>query len=514
MTKQKTYKKQLEKRDVFLSHRSANSDIVRPIVAMIEAEQYKNKQLMCWFDEAEIKPGESIPGAITKGLEQSRFFAIAMTPEYFAEGSGWTDAEWHSALHADPDNRKVNIIPLLLADCPYVPALLRHLNAIDCRGSKLSDGMQKLLSVLREEPLPRPTKFRGQLVNGAGLIDRQTLIAELSVSESFPDEVAEELYCNLLPINKLPTYIYTAAIGSALITTTGGKDSMPSKDKMKTAIRANQERLNNQYMPAFRLLEDRLVSFHDLSTDSFAGVVDDHDVETINTQELLTDEDDRKIVIALLNMAISRHAKKLGLTVDNQKHGRFFFPPKDGKAQVITWKPSRKLASRTVAKPCINKLDGTVSFWRHQGAYLRTLFLANKFYVQIDPTWVITEDGDNLMQGPNVSRLANRWTLPERNLQILYHVRFWSKILNTGAGPISIRAGDQWLEVAPIPAYVSQTHGIAGDRKDLLMELDEQAPTIAQNEDDYADSIADYDTEDSVTDEGVNEEVEGADFEE
>ncbi|MCC6588154.1 MAG: TIR domain-containing protein [Bryobacterales bacterium] len=85
-------------RDVFLSHRSANKDFVRELATDIESEAYEERRLMTWLDEAEIRPGDSIPGAITRGLEQSRFIAIVMTPEYFATGSGWTDAEWHAAF--------------------------------------------------------------------------------------------------------------------------------------------------------------------------------------------------------------------------------------------------------------------------------------------------------------------------------------------------------------------------------------------------------------------------------
>jgi hypothetical protein len=80
-------------RDVFLSHRSANKELVRRLVADIEGELWQGRGLLTWFDEAEIPFGGSIPGHINWGLENSRFVAFVMTPEYFDSPSGWTDAD-------------------------------------------------------------------------------------------------------------------------------------------------------------------------------------------------------------------------------------------------------------------------------------------------------------------------------------------------------------------------------------------------------------------------------------
>jgi hypothetical protein len=100
-------------RDIFLSHRSTNKDFVRRLAADIEVEEFQSRHLLTWVDEAEIRPGQSVPGMVNQGLESSRFIGLVMTPDYFQSESGWTDAEWHAALHTDPDNRRARIIPLL-----------------------------------------------------------------------------------------------------------------------------------------------------------------------------------------------------------------------------------------------------------------------------------------------------------------------------------------------------------------------------------------------------------------
>ncbi len=477
-------------RDIFLSHRSTDKDFVRQLAADIEAEEFQGRDLLTWLDEAEIDFGQSIPRMVNDGLEKSRFIGLIMTPGYFRNEIGWTDAEWHAALHADPDNRHSRIIPLLVDDCPVIPPLLRHLRMIDLRGNRYAQALKDLLRVLREEPLLRPITYRGQLVTPTGRIDRSTLVAERAVPEADPDVAAEKLYCNLLPVEQLPRYVYVAPISQALRQPRkDGPAALPSKQKIKEAIRFAQEKAGKDrpYIPAFRVFEDTIITFHDLEAPEslFEPVIQDNNIEKFLIQEFLQDEDNRKIIMSLLNMAIARHANKVGLVIDDTKDGRFFFPPKDGGTHSISWIPKKSKASRTVAKPCVK--NGQVLFWRHLGAYLKMLFLANNFYLKITPTWVFTEDGYQVKGGPTVGKLAIRWTGAERNMQVLYHVRFWTTVLRTGGGPISIKAGDQRIEISTIPAFVQQAYGIAGDQKDLLGLLDQEAPLIAQKEDEIAD---------------------------
>ena len=49
--------------DVFLSYSSKDAAVVRPL-----AERLRADGLRVWFDEWEIKPGDSIPAKIDQGL--------------------------------------------------------------------------------------------------------------------------------------------------------------------------------------------------------------------------------------------------------------------------------------------------------------------------------------------------------------------------------------------------------------------------------------------------------------
>lgn len=484
-------------RDGFLSHASADADLARDLANDLERAG-GGRAVSVWLDEGEIQPGGSVPGHVNWGLEHSRFVLILMTPAYFTSESGWADAEWHAALHLDPDNRDGRIVPILAGNCPYIPALLRHLGRIDIRGDRYERGGGELLAVLRGERVPRPTTFRGQLIHAGGLIDRTTLYAERSAPEADPDPVVEKLYCNLLPFEHVPARVYTAPIAEELRgTRADGTEVLPSKQEVKDAITAAlAARDTKPFMPAFRLDGDRVVTFHDLSDAEgpFATVIRTDDVQREATSAMLADEDDRRLVVSLLNMAISRHARRRGIVADEEKLDRFYFPPRDGRKNVVTWKPFRSTAHRSVAKPV--ERDGRVLFWVHLGAYLSVVFLANKLYLKVTPTWVLTEDGQRVKTGPGVGRLVIRWTGAERNVHLLYHLRFWTVVLRDGAGPISIRAGDQRFDVSTIPAFIEQPFGIAQDHADLLRNLDEEAPLISEREEQIASLAAAIEADD------------------
>jgi len=471
-------------RDIFLSHSSADKPVVRKIAADVEARDGRDgRRLTVWLDEAEIRPGQSIPGAVNAGLETSRFFTVLMSPAYFESRSGWTDAEWHAVLHVDPDNRRGRILPVLIADCPMIPPLLRHLRIIDMREARYEEGLRELLSILRDEPQPSATIYKGQLILAGRRLARETLVAERAVVDAEPTAATEFLSCNLLPVERPPSSVYTAPIAMSLRTPRlDGTHALPPKSLVKQVIREAQEKAGRRpFTPAFRIVGEEIVTLHDLEAEDgvFAPVIERERAGRDRFEEWLSDPDDRKIITSLLNMAVSRHAHRQGLKEDNERQHRFFFPPKDGLPWSVTWKPFHNKVPREVAG---RRRGPKGEFWRHAAAYLTMTFLGNRFYLKIDPTWVFTTDGEQIMRGPEVGRLAVQWSGAERNLSLLYHIRFWSHVLREKPGPIAIRGGDQSIELSAKPAFIKMAFGIPGDLKDLDHGLDTWAEAIESME--------------------------------
>jgi hypothetical protein len=109
--------------DVFLSHSSKDKAVVRAV-----AERLRADGLRVWFDEWEIKPGDSIPAKVDEGLEHSRVLVLCMSAHAF--GSDWARLEAGTFRFRDPLNTERRFIPLHLDDAPVV-GLLAHFLYID-----------------------------------------------------------------------------------------------------------------------------------------------------------------------------------------------------------------------------------------------------------------------------------------------------------------------------------------------------------------------------------------------
>jgi hypothetical protein len=68
--------------DVFVSHASEDKDaVVRPL-----AEALRRRGLEVWFDEFELKIGDSLRRKIDAGIARSRFGIVVLSPSFFAKG--------------------------------------------------------------------------------------------------------------------------------------------------------------------------------------------------------------------------------------------------------------------------------------------------------------------------------------------------------------------------------------------------------------------------------------------
>jgi TIR domain len=80
-----------------------------------------------WMAPGSIGPGESFSGAIDRGLEQSDYFLVLLSPASLA--SRWVQIEVHAAIDRAQAN-KIKILPLLLSPVA-VPPLLSTFQQID-----------------------------------------------------------------------------------------------------------------------------------------------------------------------------------------------------------------------------------------------------------------------------------------------------------------------------------------------------------------------------------------------
>ena len=132
--------------DVFLSHSAKDKALVRPF-----AERLRADGLKVWFDEWELKPGDSIPAKIEEGLEHSRVLVLCMSANAF--GSDWAQLESATFRFRDPLNKERRFIPLRLDDAPIRGSLAQFLY-VNWLPEHREQEYAKLLEVCRPQTEP------------------------------------------------------------------------------------------------------------------------------------------------------------------------------------------------------------------------------------------------------------------------------------------------------------------------------------------------------------------------
>lgn len=95
----------IRKYDVFISHASEDkADVVRPLALALQ-----NKGLRVWYDEFELKIGDSLRQKIDKGLANSRFGIVVLSKNFIRKG--WTNYELDGIITKSISKQQV-VLPI------------------------------------------------------------------------------------------------------------------------------------------------------------------------------------------------------------------------------------------------------------------------------------------------------------------------------------------------------------------------------------------------------------------
>lgn len=114
---------------VFLSHSSKDKEFVRRL-----AKSLRSLGIAPWFDEVEIKPGDSLFGKIGEGLASSDYLFAVMSANSIA--SRWVDEELRSMMNVQLKSGQVRVIPIKIDDAE-MPWFLTEKKYVDFRGWQL-----------------------------------------------------------------------------------------------------------------------------------------------------------------------------------------------------------------------------------------------------------------------------------------------------------------------------------------------------------------------------------------
>ena len=180
---------------VFISHSSHDKYFVRELVA-----ELKDKKVAVWFDELELKPGDSIVQGISDGLRDTDYLFVVLSPHSVA--SKWVAAELNAAMMRQFSDGGTIVVPLMKEDC-VIPPLLADRKYVDFR-TGFKQAVAQILELLQLEDKtaafsartgakPKPGKSHSCKVSTADCIDklrgvgngdlRRIVFARLTVDE-------------------------------------------------------------------------------------------------------------------------------------------------------------------------------------------------------------------------------------------------------------------------------------------------------------------------------------------
>ena len=123
--------------DAFLSHNRADKGIARSLGAQLQLAGAS-----VWFDEWELRAGDSIPGKVNEAL--ARVDCVILLWSDSASSSNWVRAELEAGIQRGLDEDSLRIIPVMLDDTP-VPALLRPLRRVDLRHGDIANAVNEVM---------------------------------------------------------------------------------------------------------------------------------------------------------------------------------------------------------------------------------------------------------------------------------------------------------------------------------------------------------------------------------
>ena len=159
-------------RKAFISYSSQDAAFAGQL-----ASELQRSGIGVWFDQWEIRAGDSLIVKISEGLNTHDFLVIVLSPASVA--SAWVQKELNTALMTELDDRKATVIPALYRDCK-VPAFLKEKKYADFRSGFAEGLMEVRMAIAPELFAERQKRYIGKIVG----IDFGTTNSLVSIMEN------------------------------------------------------------------------------------------------------------------------------------------------------------------------------------------------------------------------------------------------------------------------------------------------------------------------------------------
>jgi len=130
------------KKKVLISYRKSNDERRRFAEAI--AHRLCREGFLPWYDEWEIKAGDSIPRELAGGLDNVYAIVLVLSPDY--PGERWAREEFESAITKRIE-QGIRVIPIIYEECER-PELIRSLRYVDCTNHREEQIERQFLNLI------------------------------------------------------------------------------------------------------------------------------------------------------------------------------------------------------------------------------------------------------------------------------------------------------------------------------------------------------------------------------
>jgi hypothetical protein len=185
------------------------------------------------------------------------------------------------------------------------------------------------------------------------------------------------------------------------------------------------------------------------------------------TSTWIDNPDKNRLLVQLLNREFHHFAVSKGMAYFHQNKKIYYST--DSESRTIGWRSRYGKSKRTVAaKMFAEQLDRYV--YRHAAFFSNFIQLEKgEFFLKILPTFVITEDGFNVIKGQKEGTIITRLSYNKYNSDFLNTILFWIYQLRDAEKDIVI---NDYISISSEPLSFETNYGILFDIPSSEFKLD------------------------------------------
>lgn len=246
-----------------------------------------------------------------------------------------------------------------------------------------------------------------------------------------PQQKLETIYSTLLPVIRMPRYVY------------GGACTLQEERLLSGPLLRS---LREEEMAPAILRAGQLFTFQNLHdpANPFASLVSTNDVERYDAQEWWDNPDRLRWFVALLNRSLNKLTGRKHLNYDRRHHRYYFQPVTPGEPLEIDYQPlNQQQSSRQVVWQPIRRSTGEArGYWYHRAVALQFLLISPaEWCLSIRPELHVTTDGITPFASEKIGSKVTKKKARMFNYDLLSEVNFWRSFLSESSPRILFHFG-------------------------------------------------------------------------